>query len=245
MWPAAEFPLDATRIGATYQALRRALAREIVLGNADQLDRALGPIPADLTVPGAIGAWLGGYLPLRWVGLRVLAETYPSDDRLELTGRVVVPEGQTRVVAGDVRISGELVLADRARVLVLGTLAVTGALVAPSYGYSLIGVRNLECANGMTGGELLALESIRCHGTFLLEGDGQPRMAPHYSGDVLVDYEWPADFDEIDVAQRVSGGVEELDYDAARAALGLPSAEHGPTLGSEFTAKLLDGRAHD
>ena len=45
-------------------------------------------------------AWLGGCLPLEWVGLRLMAEIFPGNDRGELSGRIVVPEGQVRIVDG-------------------------------------------------------------------------------------------------------------------------------------------------
>ena len=100
VWPAAAFPLDATRIGTTYQALRESLAREVVLGNAEQLDRALGPIPADLTTPGAVGAWVSP-----------VAGPYTSSSDSWPAGQPVLPVNvsrRKRVVASTGRTGGPL-----------------------------------------------------------------------------------------------------------------------------------------
>ncbi|RMI28855.1 hypothetical protein EBN03_28700 [Nocardia stercoris] len=221
--------------------MREALAAEIGRVDADGLDSCLGPVPEDLTDAEAFHAWLGGHLPLEWVGLRLMAEIFPADDRVELSGRIVVPEGQVRIVDGDVTVDGDLLLEDGARVMVLGTLTITGSLVAPTDSYSLVAAGRIECRDGVTGRTIMALQSIHCPGTFFLSSDHHDSIAPLYTGGVLVDFMWPAQFDRVEVATRVTGGIEEIDYDAAVAALAIPEPEDDDwdDLGSIYAAKLL------
>lgn len=242
VWPAGVFPLQPEQVETAYRILRETLAAEIGSVDADGLDSCLGPVPDDLTDAEAFDAWLGGYLPLEWVGLRLLAEVFPGNDRVELSGRIVVPEGQVRIIDGDVTVDGDLLLEDGARVMVLGRLTVTGSLVAPTDSYSLVAASRIECRNGVTGRTIMALQSIHCPGTFFLSSDHHDSIAPLYTGGALVDFMWPAQFDRVEVATRVTGGVEEIDYDAAVAALDIPEPEDDDDwddLGSIYATKLL------
>lgn len=72
MWPARAFPLRSEQVETAYRALRKTLAAEIGSVDADGLDTSLGPVPEHLADADAdaFDAWLGGCLPLEWVGLR-------------------------------------------------------------------------------------------------------------------------------------------------------------------------------
>lgn len=247
MWPARAFPLRSEQVETAYRALRKTLAAEVGSVDADGLDTSLGPVPEDLADADAFDAWLGGYLPLEWVGLRLMAEIFPGNDLLELSGRIVVPERQVRVVDGDVTINGDLLLEDGARVIVLGKLTVTGSLIAPTDSYSLVAAGSIECRDGVTGRTIMALRSIHCPGTVFLSSDHHDSIAPLYTGGVLVDFMWPAQFDRVDVATRVTGGIEEIDYDAAVDALAIPEPANDDDwddLGSIYTAQLLATVSH-
>lgn len=174
----------------------------------------MGPVPEDLTDAEAFHTWLRSHLPLEWVGLRMMAEIFPGNDRVELSGRIVVPEGQVRIVDGDVTVDGDLLLEDGARVMVLGSLTVTGFLVAPTHGYSLVVADRIACRDGVTGGAIMALQSIHCPGPFFLSSDDHDSIAPLYTGGVLIDFMWPVQFDLVEVTTRVTGGIDEIDYDA-------------------------------
>lgn len=226
MWPATAFPLRSEQVQTAYRALRKTLAAEIGGVDADGLDTSL---------------------PLEWVGLRLMAEIFTGNDRLELSGRIVAPERQVRIVDGDVTIDGDLLLEDGARVMVLGKLTVTGSLIAPTDRYSLVAAGSIECCDGVTGGTIMASRSIHCPGTFLLSSDHHNSIAPLYTGGVLVDFMWPAQFDRVEVTTRVTGGIEEIDYDAAVDALAIPEPENDDDwddLGSVYAAKLLAAVSH-
>lgn len=247
MWPARAFPLRSEQVETAYRALRKTLAAEVGSVDADGLDTSLGPVPEDLADADAFDAWLGGYLPLEWVGLRLMAEIFPGNDLLELSGRIVVPERQVRVVDGDVTINGDLLLEDGARVIVLGKLTVTGSLIAPTDSYSLVAAGSIECRDGVTGRTIMALRSIRCP-RHVLPQFGPPRLdrAPvhRWGARRLM---WPAQFDRVDVATRVTGGIEEIDYDAAVDALAIPEPANDDDwddLGSIYTAQLLATVSH-
>ncbi|MET8979921.1 hypothetical protein ABZX85_30400 [Streptomyces sp. NPDC004539] len=224
LWPAEPFPLERERVEAAYRALRETLAAEIGHVDAAGLDGCLGPVPADATDAEGLDAWLrASHLPLEWVALRLLSEVGSGEARRELSGRVVVPEDQIRVVGGDVTVHGDLLLEDGARVVVLGDLRVTGALVASTDAYSLVAARRFECRAGVTAGSVMALDSVHCPGAFCLSSDHHDSLAPLFTGGVLVDHLFPAQFDRVEVATRVTGGIEEIDHDAALEALGLSS----------------------
>ncbi|MYS86634.1 hypothetical protein [Embleya scabrispora] len=91
----------------------------------------------------------------------------------------------------------------------------------------------IECADGATGGEVLALDGIRCPGTFHFGHNDHFARAASYEGDVLVDFERGNAFGRVDVRERVTP----WDFPTAARALGLPDDE-GNLLGA-YTAKLL------
>ncbi|MFK0160670.1 hypothetical protein ACIQVK_52620 [Streptomyces sp. NPDC090493] len=250
IWPPQAFPLRPDRVEASYRALRETLAEEIGSVEADGLDGCLGPVPEDLTDADAFDAWLlAGYLPLEWVVLRLMSEVFPGGERRLLSGRVAVPEGQVRVVDGDVTVDGDLVLEEGARVMVLSDLTVTGSFVAPIDTYSLVAARRIECRAGVTGGSVMAVESVHRPGRFCLSSDHHDPIAPPYTGGVLVDQLWPAQFDHVEVATRVTGGIEEIDYDAALEALATPDPWEDDEewddidIGGLYAARLLAAAA--
>jgi hypothetical protein len=237
-WPETAFALDRARLETAFRSLRDTLTREVPLHpGPDWLDKAFGPQPGDLAGVPAFREWTSSHMPLRWAALRVLTEAYPpgTADDLALAGPVTLDKGVIRVWPGDVRVDGNLVLDRKARVIVLGTLTVTGALIAPPYGYSLVGARAIVCRDGVSAGEVLATESVTCPGTFLLSRDTHTGISPRFTGGVLVDYMWPARFSRVDVTTRVTGGLGSVDHAAAERALGL----RGEHLDDLFTARLL------
>ncbi|MFI5842108.1 hypothetical protein ACIA8K_20580 [Catenuloplanes sp. NPDC051500] len=237
-WPETAFPLDRARVQAAHLSLRDMPARDTPFSpGAGWLDKAFGPDPVDLAGVPEFQHWTSSHMPMRWAALRVLTAAYPrgSCEDLRLAGPVTLDKGVIRVWPGDVHIDGNLVLDRKARVVVLGTLTVTGALIAPPYGYSLVGARAITCRDGVSAGEILAAESVTCPGTFLLSRDTHTAMAPLFTGGTLVDYMWPARFTHIDVTTRVTGGLDRIDHAAAERALGV----HGDHLDDLFAAALL------
>ena len=229
-WPEASVPLDRARVLDVWRSLRETLAGEtpFARGGTDALDRSFEEIPDDLSEVPAFKEWSSAHLPLRWAMLRVLTAAVPPGPPLSLTGPVVLDKGELRVWPGDVTVDGNLVLRRKARVVVLGALTVTGALVAATYGYTLAGARRIECRDGVSAGEVLATEAMHCPGTFLLTQETHTAMSPQFTGGTLVDHLWPAQFKRVDVARRVNGGADEV-----RAALG--------TDAEVFATRLLRG----
>ncbi len=170
-WPSGGLPLDARRIGSAYERVRPALTTDpLFVENAadfdvdvEELDRRMACPPGHLDAD-TLWDWLEGADQYRWAGLRVLADAFAAPGSLRLSGRVTVPEGSLRVATGDVVVEGDLVLEDQAMVLVLGTLTVTGALVGSVRDYSLVAAAEVRCRDGVTFGEILALDAVRCTG---------------------------------------------------------------------------------
>ncbi|MFF8713009.1 hypothetical protein ACF07T_16475 [Streptomyces sp. NPDC015184] len=237
--PSAAFSLSAEQVGNAYARVRASLiGDELFVRDADmydvtvdELDRRMGQ-PPDRLDSETSWDWLGGPDQYRWAALRVLAEAYPQADGQELTGRTVVPENTVHVIAADVHVEGDLVLEEQAMLFVLGRLRVTGALVGRA-GYSVVAGREIECADGATAGEALALDSIRCPGTFYFGHNDCSARAASYEGGVLVDFERDNAFGRVEVRQRVT----DWDFPAAARALGLPDDEDD--LLEAYTEKLL------
>ncbi|MFF9316404.1 hypothetical protein ACF1BP_11455 [Streptomyces sp. NPDC014735] len=238
-WSSDGLRLDAGRIAEAYARVRPDLVRDpLLIADAaaydvgvDALDKRMSAPPQDLTADTFWG-WLNGADQYRWAGLRVLAEAYATSGTEHRTGRVVVPEGTMRIARGDVRVDGDLVLEDQAMVLVLGTLTVTGALVAlPDY--TMVAAAEAVCRDGVSAGEVLALGAVRCPGTlYLAHGDHSCR-APLCAGGTLVDFERDNAFGAVDVAERIT----DWDFAAAARALGLP--EDVDDLRDAYAARLL------
>ncbi|MER7475574.1 hypothetical protein [Micromonospora sp. NPDC000018] len=199
----------------------------------DDLDRRMANAPDSLDGE-SLWAWLDGPDQYRWAALSVLAEAYQPvpTETLRLAGRVVVPASGTPVIAGDVHIDGDLILEDQAMVFVLGRLIVTGALVAEGADYSMVGARDITCRDGVTPGEVLAVEAIRCPGAFLLWGNNYSSRAQTYVGGVLVDFERHNVFGRVDVQMRLT----DWDFAAAARAMGLAEDDDITTA---YAAKLL------
>lgn len=258
-WSSDGLRLDAGRIAEAYERVRPDLARDpLFVADAaaydvdlDDLDKRMGAPPQELTAD-TFWNWLNGADQYRWAGLRVLAEAYATSAASDapaasavsaasaaseperLTGRVVVPEGAMRIARGDVRVDGDLVLEDQSMVLVLGTLTVTGSLVAlPDY--TMVAAAEVVCRDGVSAGEVLALRAVRCPGTLYLgQGDHSCR-APLCAGGTLVDFERDNAFGAVDVAERIT----DWDFAEAARALGLP--EDVDDLLDAYAARLLDG----
>ncbi|MFI2433034.1 hypothetical protein [Streptomyces sp. NPDC018693] len=238
-WPADGLPLDARRIGSAYERVRPALTRDrLFVENAadfdvdvEELDLRMAWPPGRLDA-GTLWDWLDGADQYRWAGLRVLAEAFAVPGSLRLAGRITVPEGSLRVATGDVVVEGDLVLEDQAMVLVLGTLTVTGALVGSVWDYSLVAAAEVRCRDGVTSGEILALDAIRCTGALYLSGNDYSCRAPLFDGGVLVDFERSNAFGRVDVDERITEG----DVTAAARALGLSADDE---LDQAYADRLL------
>ncbi|WP_236242498.1 hypothetical protein [Streptomyces sp. CC228A] len=242
-WPSAAFPLAAQQVKDAYARVRAALIGDALFirdaaeygVTVDELDRRMRQPPGQLDT-GASWDWLDGPDQYRWAALRVLVEAYPSADRHELAGRIVVPGNAVHVVAADVHVDGDLVLEEQGVLFVLGKLSVTGALVGRP-GYSVAAGREIECADGATAGEVLALEGIRCPGTFYFGHNDYSARAASYVGGLLVDFERDNAFGRVDVRERAI----DWDFPAAARMLGLPDDEDD-LLGA-YSEKLLNSDA--
>ncbi|MEW2633669.1 hypothetical protein AB0903_18920 [Streptomyces sp. NPDC048389] len=241
-WHPAAFPLAAQQVKAAYARVRASLVDDALLMQdaarygftIEELDRRMQQPPARLG-SGTSWDWLDGPEHFRWAVLRVLVEACPPAGPYDLAGRVVIPGGTVHVVGADLRVSGDLVLEEQAVLFVLGGLSVTGALVGRP-DYSMVAAREIECGDGATGGEILALDGIRCPGTFYFGHNDYTARASSYDGGVLVDFERVNAFGRLNVRERVS----DWDFPAAARALGV-SADEGDMLGA-YTERLLSER---
>lgn len=238
-WPSGGLPLDAQRIRASYERVRPALAKDrLFVENAAEFDVDVAELDLRMACPPAhldtrtLWDWLDGADQYRWAGLRVLADAYAAPGSLRLTGRVTVPEGSLRVATGDVVVEGDLVLEEQAMVLVLGKLTVTGALVGSVWDYSMAAATEVSCRDGVTSGEILALDAIRCTGALYLSGNDYSCRAPLFDGGVLVDFERSNAFGRVDADERIT----EWDLTAAARALGLSADDE---LDQAYTDRLL------
>ena len=242
IWPKAKLDLDPAKVAASYARLRDELwsdpvfvkdAKESEVTEAE-LDRRMALAPTgDLTASGVLWKWLQGPDHYRWAGLKVLTAAYGTDATLALDGPVVVPEGEARIFTGHVTITGSLELEPQAMVMVLGRLSVIGALVADRFDYTLVAAREVTCANGFSGAEVLALEASRCPGTFYFTGNDYAARARLFEGSTLVDFERPGNvFGEVKVATR----FRKWDFAGAACVLGLDDEDNLP---KAFAAKLL------
>lgn len=237
-WSAAGLPLDAQRVRSAYEQVRSTLVDDPLFAEnaADfhvsvaELDRRMAKPPGRLD-GGTLWDWLDGADQYRWAGLWVVAQAYASPITHNLAGRVTVSGNQTYIATGDVVIEGDLVLDEETMVVVLGTLTVTGALVAAP-GYSMVAAAEITCRDGVSAGEVLALRAIRCPGTFYLGHNDYSCRAPLYRGGVLVDFERGNAFGRVEVAERIT----DWDFPAAAQVLGVS----GDTdLLPAYAAKLL------
>jgi hypothetical protein len=244
-WPRTSFPLDRAAVARAYASARATLAADpLLITNAadygfsfDELDRRMTQIPEAPSCD-ALWEWLDGPDQYRWAALSVLVDAYRNRlaEPLRLTGRVSVPADGTAIVAGDVHIDGDLLVADQAMVFVLGALTVTGALVATGGDYSMVAARDIACRDGVTPGEILAVDRIVCPGTFLFWGNDYSSRARRYHGGILIDFERDNWFEQVDVRTRLA----DWDFDAAGRALGLPD---DADITTAYAAKLLDDRS--
>ncbi|WP_316574416.1 hypothetical protein [Nocardia canadensis] len=243
LWQPAAFPLSAQQVKDAYARVRASLIDDALFiqdaaqygVTVDELDQRMQQPPARLD-SGTSWDWLDGPEHYRWAVLRVLVEAYPSADRHELAGPVLVPGNAVHVVAGDVQVDGDLVLEEGAVLFVLGRLSVSGALVCRPC-YSVVAATEIECADGATGGEVLALGGIRCPGTFFFGHNDYSARAASYDGDVLVDFERYNAFGRVAVRERVT----DWDFPAAARVLGLPDDEDD--LLDAYAEKLLSGQS--
>jgi len=94
------------------------------------------------------------------------AKLAPQEGRKEHAGDLVLAEGETLAFeAREVHVTGNLVLADQARLYVAGNLKVDGNVVAVNFDYTLLFVGGtLEAKNLLGSGELVALGGIQVQG---------------------------------------------------------------------------------
>jgi hypothetical protein len=236
--------LDAAAIASAYRELRGKIARDPLFADdaddqgvsLDELDRRMQQAPPRIASADELYRWLDGADPYRYAGLLVLERAMGGGPAEQLTGRVTVPEATARIARGDLAIDGDLVLEAGAMLVVLGKLAVTGALVGAEFDYTLVAAREIACARGMTGGELIASERIAVPGEFYFAGNDYSARAPRYEGGLLVDFERANAFTHVAVERRLTA----WSFEDAATALGVATDRD---LASAYHAKLLTPRA--
>jgi hypothetical protein len=114
----------------------------------------------------------------------------------------------------------------------LGRRTIAGALIGSLWDYSMVAAAEVEFRDGVTAGEVLALNSVRCPGTLYLSDNDYSCRAPLYSGGVLVDFERLNAFSRVEVDRRIT----DWDFAAAAHALGLSADDDLPRA---YAAKLL------
>lgn len=154
----------------------------------------------------------------RWAVLRVLVEAYPSADRHELAGPVLVQGNAVHVVAGDVQVDRDLVLEEGAVLFVLGGLSVSGALVCRPV---LLrgrreGDRVCRWCHRRRG---LGAGRHPVSGHLLFGHNDYSARAASYDGDVLVDFERYNAFGRLAVRERVT----DWDFQPRPASWGSPT----------------------
>jgi hypothetical protein len=132
-----------------------------------------------------------------------------------------------------VTIDGNLSVGTQALVFVLGSLTIRGNLDA-GFDYSLIAAHDVSFHSGVSGGEILALDSIVAADKLYLCGNNYSCRARCVRAGTLVDFERGNVFLEVDTGTRVT----EWDFAAATRALGL-SAKHEGDLRSAWRETLV------
>ena len=239
-WPKDVTELDAKAIATAYAGVRPALAKDpLFMADAAEFGVSLAELDARMARPPKTPAksdelylWLDGADQYRYAGLHVLLRALGDGKPRVFTGDVVVTEGMTRIVRGDVTIHGNLDLETQAMVIVLGKLVVDGAILGDCFDYSMIAAREIACRGGVTAGELIATDRVVARGALYLAGNSYSCRAPLFEGDLLVDFERSNAFTKAKVKRRLTA----WDFAKAAKALGVSDEDD---LASSFRAKLL------
>jgi hypothetical protein len=175
-----------------YAELRFRLAQDPLFtgsGSLDTLDGLMAKLPD--TVEQLFGDTLSGDADAyRYAGVLLCGELVRRFAAHEVythdTG-LAVDDGEVLFFGGDLRVGGNLVLGDKAIVVVAGDAEIEGSIVGGE-GASLLGVAGAVTAgNVMTRGELLAGQRVTVQDVAYFSGNGCSALAPALRARVLVE----------------------------------------------------------
>lgn len=234
------FSIDKAGLTTAYPRVRARLAKDPLFSkNARAHGVSLAKLDGYMKAPpgsaSGLMAWLDGPDQFRYAGLAVLQAAFGNSvPPAQLETGLTVPKDASWLVPGDLVISGQLELETGAGLFVLGALVVNGCLLAPD-GFSVIAARDLSFQSGITGGELIALRSIKGGARVYLSGNDYSCRAPTFAADVLVDFERHNAYEKVRCKVRVS------DWDFAASADALGVSRQGE-LAKNFTDALRAGK---
>ena len=73
--------------------------------------------------------------------------------------------------------------------MVLGSLTIDGSLLGDRWDYTLVAAHDIECENGISGGEVIALDRVAVRHSLFLSGNDYSCRAPKMCATILVDFE--------------------------------------------------------
>ena len=201
--------LDRGELMQALEQLHQQLAADPIFADGDQgsvetMRERLQTAPSSYEE--LLGATLadGGAHLYGW--LRVVASVFRAKSLRQTLheGAMVVDREEVLFHASDLRIRGDLLLGDRASVLVAGDLVVDGNFIGAEWDNSILGVGGaLTVGNLMTQGDLLVADRITVKDVAYLHGDRVAR-APAVRARVLIENDRSDLFGSVEAKERVA-----------------------------------------
>lgn len=207
--------LDRGELMRAFEQLHQQLAADPIFADGDQgsvetMRERLQAAPSSYEeLLGTVLAGDGGGGAQLYGGLCVVASVFRAKGLRQTLhdGAMVVDREEVLFHASDLRIRGDLLLGDRASVLVAGDLVVDGNFIGAEWDNSVLGVGGaLTVGNLMTSGDLLVAGRITVKDVAYLHGDRVAR-APAVRARVLVESDRANVFGSVEAKERVSGEV--------------------------------------
>lgn len=214
--------LSPPAVKAAYPRVRAALARDpLFMKDRERFEVSLGELDARLKRAPSKTAdlleWLDGPDQYRYAGLKVLHAAFGGAPAQVIAADHTFASGRTTVIAGDLQIRGNVSVEDGAALFVLGNLTIDGCLIGGT-DFSVVAAASMRFSSGCTGGELIALSTIRGGERVYLHGNDHSCRARALHAGTLIDFERGNVFTRVTVRHRVSRSS----FPAAARALGLP-----------------------
>lgn len=209
--------LDRAELMAAYAELRQQLAGDPIFtgsegeegGTLEKLEQRLERAPE--TYEEFLAENRG---PYRYGGVRLAAQVVRRRGKKAFTHEdaLIVDREEIAYYPGDLRVRGDLVLGDRAAVLVAGDLTIDGNFVGAEWDHSLLAVGgSLTVGNVMTHGELVVGERITVKDVAYLHGGELVARAPAIRARTLIENDCINLFGEVEAKERLAEAVGEED----------------------------------
>jgi len=172
-------------------------------------------------------------------GLRVVASVFRARSLRQALheGAMVVDREEVLFLASHLRIRGDLLLGDRASVLVAGDLVIDGNFIGAEWDNSVLGVGGaLTVGNLMTRGDLLVADRITVKDVAYLHGDRVAR-APAVRARVLIENDRANLFGAVEAKERVADVIADESPTLARVCA-LVSMKQPPDTADGFEDRL-------